>query len=57
MYVQGIAIAEKGAWPQALTGCYERDLDHIKTYAKQAKTKEGFQSYLAANVLREKIYD
>ena len=57
MYVQAIAIAEKGAWPQALTGCYERDLDHIRIYAKQAKTKEGFQSYLTAHILGEESYD
>ena len=51
MYVTAIATAEKGAWPQGLTGHYERDTDHIRAYAKQAKTAQGFADYLEAHVL------
>ena len=51
MYVSSIAISKRGAWPQALSGCYERDLDHIRTYARLSKTMKGFQSYLSAHVL------
>ncbi len=50
MYVTAIATAEKGAWPQDLSGHYERDTDHIRSYASQAKTAEGFADYLQANV-------
>tara|TARA_B100001142_G_C14288291_1_gene637861 strand:+ start:493 stop:1314 length:822 start_codon:yes stop_codon:yes gene_type:complete len=46
MYVSSIAISKDGAWPLALTGCYEMDIDHIRTYAKNSKTMEGFQEYL-----------
>ena len=53
MYVTAIATAEKGAWPQGLTGLYERDTDHIRAYAEQAKTAEGFADYLKAHVLNE----
>jgi glutaconate CoA-transferase subunit A len=56
MYIKAIAIAEKGAWPQALTGWYERDLDHIRSYAIQAKTMEGFQSYLTEHILGPASY-
>lgn len=51
IYVTAIAKAEKGAWPQALTGHYERDADHIRAYASQAKTADGFQAYLESCVL------
>ena len=51
MYVTAIACAPKGAWPQALSGHYERDMEHIRAYAKQARTADGFQAYLDAHVL------
>ena len=50
MYVSAIAGAEKGAWPQALSGHYQRDIEHIRAYAKQAKTADGFRAYLEAHV-------
>jgi len=51
IYVTAIACAPKGAWPQALSGHYERDMEHIRAYAKQARTADGFQAYLDAHVL------
>jgi glutaconate CoA-transferase subunit A len=57
MYVKAIAKVKKGAWPQALSGYYERDLAHIRAYAKQAKTREGFQAYLASQVLAEDLHE
>ncbi|NQV82193.1 MAG: CoA synthetase [Rhodospirillales bacterium] len=51
LYVTAIAKAEKGAWPQGLTGHYERDTEHVRAYAAQAKTPEGFQAYLDSHVL------
>ena len=53
LYVTAIAKAEKGAWPQGVTNCYERDMDHIRAYAAQAKTPEGFAAYLEDNVVAE----
>jgi len=51
LYVTAIAEAPEGAWPMALTGHYERDIDHLCTYAEEAKTEAGFQDYLEREVL------
>jgi len=51
LYVTAIAEVKDGAKPMGLTGCYERDMDHIRAYAAQAKTHEGFREYLEAHVL------
>lgn len=53
LYVTAIAAAENGAWPQALTGHYERDGDHIRAYAAAARTEKGFREYLEREVLGE----
>ena len=53
LYVTAVAEARNGARPMGLTGCYERDLDHIRAYAKEAATREGFERYLAREVLGE----
>ena len=36
-----------------LTGCYERDMGHLRAYAEEARTEEGFARYLAREVLAE----
>jgi len=46
LYVSGIAVAEYGAKPLKLTGHYPADMTEITEYARQAKTDEGFQSWL-----------
>ena len=46
-----IAEAPKGAKPMGLTGHYERDMDHLRAYAEEAKTEAGFQAYLEREVL------
>ena len=46
-YIEGIAQAKRGAWPLALGSLYPTDQDHMKNYALQAKTEEGFNTYLA----------
>ncbi|HJO74221.1 MAG TPA: CoA-transferase [Rhodospirillales bacterium] len=51
LYVTAIAEAKNGAWPQGLTGHYDRDGDHIRAYAEAAKTEEGFRQYLEGDVL------
>jgi len=50
IYVTAIAEAPNGAWPQGLTGQYERDAEHIRGYAAEAKTEEGFRAYLDREV-------
>lgn len=51
LYVTAVAEAKGGARPMGLSGHYDRDLDHIHAYAEEAKTADGFQRYLAREVL------
>jgi len=51
LYVTAIAKVRDGAKPMGLTGHYERDMDHIRAYAEEAKTEEGFRRYLEREVL------
>ena len=46
-YIDGIAVAENGAWPCGLTDVYPPDTDEIRKYARAAKTEAGFADYLA----------
>ncbi|MGF1475733.1 MAG: CoA transferase subunit A [Geminicoccaceae bacterium] len=45
-YVDGIAVAEKGAWPCGIAGLYEPDGEALRTYAEAARTDEDFRAYL-----------
>jgi len=45
--VAGIAVAERGAWPLALSDLYERDGAALAAYAAAARTPEGFAAWLA----------
>jgi len=49
-YIQDIAIAERGAAPVGLFGEYEPDIEHLRAYAKEARTEAGFAAYLAREV-------
>lgn len=51
VYVEAIAVAERGAWPGALLDEYRMDASHIGDYARMARTEAGFQAYLAEYVL------
>jgi glutaconate CoA-transferase subunit A len=46
MYVESIAVAERGAWPAALLDEYGFDAAHVAEYARLAKTEAGFREYL-----------
>lgn len=46
-YVTEVAQAVRGAWPLGVAGLYGIDDAHVMRYAKAAKTREGFQSYLS----------
>lgn len=51
-YVDGIAVAENGAWPCGLTDVYPPDTEAIRAYAEAASTESGFEAYLAENALK-----
>lgn len=51
IYISGVAVAERGAWPLSLPGAYEEDGEHLALYAQMAASEEGFQRYLAEFVL------
>ena len=53
VYVDGVALAPRGAWPLSLPGCYARDGEHLKTYVTAAKSRETFARYLDENVFRK----
>ncbi len=46
LYVDRIAVAERGAYPYALWDEYPVDGAEIARYAKMARTKEGFAAYM-----------
>lgn len=51
MYIGGMAQAKEGAKPLGLAGSYAIDMDHIRAYAKEARSQEGFDAYLKREVL------
>ena len=51
IYVEAVAVAERGAWPAALLDEYPADDAHFAEYARSAKTEEGFAAYLQRYVL------
>lgn len=46
LYVTAIAKAEQGAWPLGLWGEYPADGAEVARYARMAKTREGFATYM-----------
>ncbi len=54
LYVSAVAEAPRGAWPVGFVDRYERDLDHLRAYVRDARTREGFDAYLAAHVTGER---
>lgn len=54
LYVSAVAEAPRGAWPVGFVDRYERDLDHLRAYVRDARTDEGFDAYLAAHVTGER---
>ncbi|HSF96334.1 MAG TPA: CoA-transferase [Thermohalobaculum sp.] len=46
-YVDGIAVAENGAWPCGLTDVYPPDDTALAAYAAAARTEAGFARWLA----------
>jgi glutaconate CoA-transferase subunit A len=54
LYVSAIAQAPRGAWPVGLRGVYPADLAHLRRYAEEARSEQGFEHYLDAFV-RERV--
>ncbi|MGQ0511725.1 MAG: CoA transferase subunit A [Betaproteobacteria bacterium] len=52
VYITAAAPALRGAWPLGAPGLYPIDDAHLMHYARAAKTREGFQRYLDAFVLK-----
>jgi glutaconate CoA-transferase subunit A len=46
-YVTATAQAPRGAWPLGVADVYGIDDAHLMRYARAAKSREGFESYLA----------
>ena len=46
LYVAAVASAPRGAWPLGLPGGYEADQAELARYADEARTEDGFRSYL-----------
>ena len=54
LYVEAVAVAERGAWPLPLWGEYHGDGAEVARYAAMARTDEGFRAYLSAFLTRRK---
>ena len=46
VYVTALAPAAKGAWPLGVAGVYDIDDAHLALYAREARTRAGFERYL-----------
>jgi glutaconate CoA-transferase subunit A len=46
IYVEDVAVAERGAWPIGVLDEYLADAGHIVEYARMARSEAGFAEYL-----------
>jgi glutaconate CoA-transferase subunit A len=46
LYIDAVAVAERGAWPIGLLDEYPLDAAHFAEYARLARSDEGFAAYL-----------
>ncbi len=54
IYVEGCAIAKRGAWPCGLWDLYPPDEAHYRRYGELARTADGFALYLHEFVYRRR---
>lgn len=47
LYISGIALARKGAWPTALPGCYGEDSEYLAGYCRAAASADALAGWLA----------
>lgn len=52
LYVEGCAVAKRGAWPCALWDIYPNDEAHFRRYGELARSEDGFAHYLDEFVYR-----
>lgn len=53
LYVHGIALAPRGAWPVAMPGAYAEDAAAIADYVQAAETLRGFAAWLDRFLARD----
>jgi glutaconate CoA-transferase subunit A len=53
-YIEGVAVAPRGAWPAALLDEYPFDAAHLAEYARLARTDAGFREYVERYVLSDR---
>lgn len=53
LYVEAVAVAERGAWPSGLLDEYAPDGAHLADYARLARTEDGFREYCARHVFAD----
>jgi glutaconate CoA-transferase subunit A len=46
LYVEAVAECPAGAWPLGFADKYRPDADHMRDYARQGRSDEGFRAYL-----------
>ncbi len=54
LYVDAVAVAERGAWPLPLWDEYDGDGAEVARYAAMARSEEGFRAYLSAFLTRRR---
>ncbi|WP_298886136.1 CoA transferase [uncultured Bradyrhizobium sp.] len=54
LYVDSVAVAERGAWPLPLWDEYPADEAEIARYAAMARSEEGFRAYLSTFLTHRK---
>ena len=55
VYIEAVAVAERGAWPLGALDAYPLDFGHLVEYARSARSDEGFRAYLARYVLTPRV--
>lgn len=53
LYIEGVALAPRGAWPYGLWGEYPTDVAELLRYAEAARSDEGFRAYMASSPAEE----
>lgn len=51
LYISALCEAPRGAYPLALAGSYDADIEHLQAYAELARSDAGFERYLEMHVL------
>lgn len=52
LYVTGVALAPRGAWPYGLWGEYPTDAEELARYARAARSEAGFGEYMRPHLER-----